>query len=121
MQHFVHVGVAQAEGDLLNQPAQLLAQVGAGHVVEELPQKGIGAGNQKPGFFEVERTFAQMGGQLLRCGAKQGGAFKHPRGKQPVNRRLGVHVAKLFGLKVGHEQRFEGGVLRLQCLVAGTY
>jgi hypothetical protein len=44
VQHFVHVGVAQAVGYLLHQPPQLRIQVGAGDMLKELAQKRVGPG-----------------------------------------------------------------------------
>ena len=118
VQHFVHVGVVQAAGDLLDQPAQLLAEVGAGDVLEKLAQKRIGPGNEVGGFLQTESGFAQAGGQLMGRSAVEAGVVKHAGGKQAVGGGLGVHVGKVLGQQVGHEQAFEGGVLGVQGLVA---
>jgi hypothetical protein len=51
-------------------------------------------------------------------GAVQVGVVKHAGGKEAVGGGLGVHIGKVFGQQVGHEQAFEGGVLGVQGLVA---
>ena len=103
-QDFVHIDVVQALGNLLDQPAQLSAQVRAGDVLKKLPQKRVRFANQVRRFFKTERLAFHAVRQRLHHAAKHCRVLEDASSEQPIGGCLGVHVRELFGLQIGHEQ-----------------
>ena len=101
-----HVGAGQQFGQLVHRPRDAVVQVGAGNLVEQLAQEGVGLGQLVRRALPRE---AAAGGQ---------GAA---RGKQAVAQGLRVHVGKLrFGEGVAHQHVAERLELGMQ-LAPGAF